>query len=157
MGWVDIASQVVLLISSVDDTGVVQFWPRARVDLGEIQDAFGTSISDKSSIRAWFVSRTAVSNTRENAPLQKGWRDHAFLIQGFLSFSEEKGSTETFGSLIDAILDSFEPHLALNNSCFWVSGLEVRKISVEMLGPIRCNYCEMELTAREERSVVYTA
>jgi hypothetical protein len=154
MGWLEIGNQVIAVLSSVSEIGLVRFGPASRVELGELAKELGVKISEKTRIRVWFVSRSRVANVREGAPTQRGWRDHTFLIQGYMSFSPE-GSTELFNDLIERVMDAFETKMTLNKTAFYVYPLTCREISFDDLGPIRCHYCELELVVREYRAVVY--
>ena len=162
MAYDDIRQEVVSLVESVTDVGVVHDRQRWATNWSTLLDLFKHEMSDGSGslIRGWMVSRSSILPDTEDSSFGADRELHGFLIRGIMAFSDLEDSEGTFNNLIDqvrsALINSARLDAVSSIVVRYARVVSVRLIDIRMFGSVLCHYCELEYNIETQEGLAFT-
>lgn len=144
----DIANRIAALISPIENVGHVYTFRRYVSFEDKFLDLFEHEATD--SIRAWQITRIGRND------LQTGSRgtntiEHEFIIEGYLTLSDERESEIIFQELVDTIIDAFRPQTNLTTVVELHRPAIAEEIGYRFFGNFFCHYARIAISIQEHK------
>lgn len=139
-----IRTEIVAILGTVTDIGIVHNRFRFANDWKTFLDMFKTTIGGVDLIRGWMVS--------EIAPLSEDYtnvKKRTYAINGYLAFNDGQSSELTMAALIDAIAIAFRPNKTMNNAALGHDYIQVLANEPRTFGGTICHYARLTLAVQD--------
>lgn len=153
----DIATAMGAIVSGVTDAGQVHQRRRWAADWSRFLNEFKTTVSGKTQIRTWMVTRESWQAEPGEA-FGEVKRTHRFLIVGALGFEDASNTETTFQALVESVCTAVDARKDLGLAYvtdYSVGPCSVRTITAEQLGSVLCHVTEIEVPVETVQTVSY--
>jgi len=120
----------------------------------DFREAFQLDLGTLKTIRHWVISPRRIANSRTDVPAGQEYQIYEFLLQGFASRTNEKG-TQDFWRAVERLADAFAQEITLGDSVECTEPVEFTVGDVQPLGPVLCDYATGSIVCRQRKNVKY--
>ena len=144
-GYQTIAQEIQRRLATVGGVGNTHTHLREIKD----EDALRTLCFDAENdrIAAWFITRESLGDTQQSGFQNE--RRSTWVLYGFMSFDDLRGSEVQFQNLIDSICDKFAPQTDLSATVELTEPVQARAINYAMFNNVLCHRAELAITVQE--------
>lgn len=150
-----IRAQIVAVLQSVPDIGVVHSYERYAKDLSQLVAHYGyTPGSDPTQLRGWFVTRLSVQEITKVQP--RVVEITRWIVRGFMGLNDAAATELAFHDLVEAVRDAFRGNETLNdtvsqcaipvpNQGYGEAGIQMLDAGPVLFGGVLCHSARLAL------------
>lgn len=138
------------ILEGVANIGEVHDYERMSTEWDKFLAHFKTWIDGEEVIRGWTVGYAGMAaRTAEFAGVS--FRDHRFVLRGYLGLNDANESEKAAAALAEAVCDALDSEEALHDgSIYYETSLaSVPRFETRLFGGVLCHYIEIAVTVTE--------
>ncbi len=138
---------IVSTLQGISNIGKVVPYEKYIIDKNLFNTTFSTTVSAKTIIRGWVVTRIRTSIIRAAMPTRKDW-SHTIAIRGFNGHSETLSSEENFQALVDSVLSTLCNLGSLSANVTWCGLPQLISFDHRQVCDVICHFAEIHIDLR---------